>query len=385
MAHETAILDFGSGKVTVLIGERGVNGTIAIRSNSSVQYAGFMDGEWLDQDHLPQVIGRAISSAEANAGVKIDRLYVGVPGEFTTVRCKEVGITFPKRRKIKEDDIFNLHSVGDNFGNATHEVINVQPIYYTLDNDRRVINPIGQATVKLGAILSYALAELYFTGMVRGILAKMGITNVEFVSSVLAESLMLFDHEKRDATAVLIDVGYITTSVAIVRGDGLLSLGSFSLGGGHIAGDLATVLGISFTDAESLKRKVMLSINAGENDIYEISGKDGIKTLPAKTVNEVVSHRIAVIAKTVQKCLDASEYEYPDFVPYSLTGGGISFIRGAKDVLSQSLGRNVEIVAPRLPQLNRPTLSSALGLLDLAINSEAPNKKKGFFAKLFKN
>ena len=58
-------------------------------------------------------------------------------------------------------------------------------------------------------------------------------------------------------------------------------------------------------------------------------------------------------------------------------------MRGAKDVLSRQLGRNVEIVAPKLPQVNRPNLSSAWGLLDMAINNEEP-VKKGFFARLFK-
>lgn len=155
------------------------------------------------------------------------------------------------------------------------------------------------------------------------------------------------------------------------------------MGGGYIAGDLAEALGVSFTDAESIKRKVMLSINAGENDIYEINGVDGVKTLPASLVNEIVSYRIGIIAKAVEKCLELSEYEYPDYISYSLTGGGICFMRGAKDLLAQRLCRNVEIVAPPFPQLNRPNKSSSLGLLDMAIKSEEPVQKKGFFARLF--
>ncbi len=383
MTRETAILDFGSGKITVIIGERGVNGTLSIKSESEVDYAGFGNGEWYDPENLPQVIGRAISSAEANAGVKIERLYVGVPGEFSVVRCKDVSIAFKKRRKVKDEDVYALMSAGDTFAQDTHEVINIQPIYYNLDNDRRVIQPVGMATTQLGAIFSYVLAETSFTRLVKSVLARVGITDVEFVSSILAESLLVLDGEKRDNTAVLIDIGYITTSVAVVRGDGLLSLNSFSMGGGHISGDLAEALEISFTDAESIKRKVMLSINAGENDIYEITSMEGIKTLPAQLVNEIATYRIGVIAKAIEKCLSLSEYEYPDYVPYSLTGGGICFMRGAKDVLSQRLGRNVEIVAPRFPQLNRPNRSSSLGLLDMAIKSEEPIRKKGFFARLF--
>ncbi len=381
MAHETAILDFGSSKITVLIGERGVNDTINVKGFGASKYAGFGNGEWVKPEELGDAINKAIAAAESNSGIKITHLYVGVPGEFTAVDCREVNVALPKRRKINDNDVLALMDAGDDFDQSVSEVINIQPIYYNLDNDRRVLQPVGVISSKLGGVLSYITAEVRFTGFIRKILADMGITSVEYVSSVLAESLLLFDETERDNTAVLIDVGYFTTSVAVIRGDGILSLGSFSLGGAHITGDLAEALGISFTDAENLKRKVVLSINASDNDIYEIGGDNGVKTLSASLVNEIVIHRVFVIGKMVEKCLEMCKYETPDYIPYSLTGGGISYIRGAKDVLSQKLGRNVEVVTPRLPQVNKPDMSSSWGLLDMAIKNDVP-VKMSFFEKI---
>lgn len=381
MAHETAILDFGSSKITVLIGERGVNDTINVKGFGTSKYAGFGNGEWVKPEELGEAINKAITAAESNSGIKITHLYVGVPGEFTAVDCREVNVALPKRRKINDNDVLALMDAGDDFDQSVSEVINIQPIYYNLDNDRRVLQPVGVISSKLGGVLSYITAEVRFTGFIRKILADMGITSVEYVSSVLAESLLLFDETERDNTAVLIDVGYFTTSVAVIRGDGILSLGSFSLGGAHITGDLAEALGISFTDAENLKRKVVLSINASDNDIYEIGGDNGVKTLSASLVNEIVIHRVFVIGKMVEKCLEMCKYETPDYIPYSLTGGGISYIRGAKDVLSQKLGRNVEVVTPRLPQVNKPDMSSSWGLLDMAIKNDVP-VKMSFFEKI---
>lgn len=381
MAHETAILDFGSSKITVLIGERGVNDTINVKGFGASKYAGFGNGEWVKPEELGEAINKAITAAESNSGIKITHLYVGVPGEFTAVDCREVNVALPKRRKINDNDVLALMDAGDDFDQSVSEVINIQPIYYNLDNDRRVLQPVGVISSKLGGVLSYITAEVRFSGFIRKILADMGIASVEYVSSVLAESLLLFDETERDNTAVLIDVGYFTTSVAVIRGDGILSLGSFSLGGAHITGDLAEALGISFTDAENLKRKVVLSINASDNDIYEIGGDNGVKTLSASLVNEIVIHRVFVIGKMVEKCLEMCKYETPDYIPYSLTGGGISYIRGAKDVLSQKLGRNVEVVTPRLPQVNKPDMSSSWGLLDMAIKNDVP-VKMSFFEKI---
>lgn len=381
MAHETAILDFGSSKITVLIGERGVNDTINVKGFGASKYAGFGNGEWVKPEELGEAINKAITAAESNSGIKITHLYVGVPGEFTAVDCREVNVALPKRRKINDNDVLALMDAGDDFDQSVSEVINIQPVYYNLDNDRRVLQPVGVISSKLGGVLSYITAEVRFSGFIRKILADMGIASVEYVSSVLAESLLLFDETERDNTSVLIDVGYFTTSVAVIRGDGILSLGSFSLGGAHITGDLAEALGISFTDAENLKRKVVLSINASDNDIYEIGGDNGVKTLSASLVNEIVIHRVFVIGKMVEKCLEMCKYETPDYIPYSLTGGGISYIRGAKDVLSQKLGRNVEVVTPRLPQVNKPDMSSSWGLLDMAIKNDVP-VKMSFFEKI---
>lgn len=381
MAHETAILDFGSSKITVLIGERGVNDTINVKGFGASKYAGFGNGEWVKPEELGEAINKAITAAESNSGIKITHLYVGVPGEFTAVDCREVNVALPKRRKINDNDVLALMDAGDDFDQSVSEVINIQPIYYNLDNDRRVLQPVGVISSKLGGVLSYITAEVRFSGFIRKILADMGIASVEYVSSVLAESLLLFDETERDNTSVLIDVGYFTTSVAVIRGDGILSLGSFSLGGAHITGDLAEALGISFTDAENLKRKVVLSINASDNDIYEIGGDNGVKTLSASLVNEIVIHRVFVIGKMVEKCLEMCKYETPDYIPHSLTGGGISYIRGAKDVLSQKLGRNVEVVTPRLPQVNKPDMSSSWGLLDMAIKNDVP-VKMSFFEKI---
>lgn len=383
MAQDIAVLDFGSGKIDVLIGERGVNNTICINGMGECDYAGFADGEWFEPDQLGYAIGHAINNAETNSRTKIKRLYVGVPGEFTTVVCRDVSISLTKKCKVTEADVDMLHEQGDVFrNNPDYTVINIGPVYYTLDDDRRLVQPVGMTSNKLGGHISYVLAENRFIHFVGKILEELGIESIEFVSSVLAEELLLFDDITRDQYVVLIDVGYITTSVAVGRGDGLLGLYNFSLGGGHITGDLAMAFGISFSQAESLKRKVVLSLNASDADVYEITDRDSRIPFPAKTVNEIVMERIKLIASTIEKCLSKCEYDYPDYIPYHLTGGGLSYLKGARDYLSKRLNKPVEIVSPSFPPFSRPHMSSGIGLMDMLLDQQ-PQEKKGFFARLF--
>lgn len=379
-----AILDFGSGKIDVLIGERGVNNTICINGMGECDYAGFEGGEWFEPEQLGYAIGHAINNAETNSRTKIKRLYVGVPGEFTTVVCRDVSISLTKKRKVTEADVDMLHEQGDVFdSDPDYTVINIGPVYYTLDDERRLVQPVGLTGNKLSGHISYILAENRFIHFIGKILSEIGIESVEYVSSMLAEDLLLFDDITRDQYVVLIDVGYITTSVAVGRGDGLLGLYNFSLGGGHITGDLAMAFGISFSQAEILKRKVVLSLNASEADVYEITDRDTRIPFPAKTVNEIVMERIKLIASTIEKCLSKCEYDYPDYIPYHLTGGGLSYLKGARDYLSKRLNKPVEIVSPSFPPFSRPHMSTCIGLMDMVLDQQPAVKKKGFFARLF--
>ena len=75
-----------------------------------------------------------------------------------------------------------------------------------------------------------------------------------------------------------------------------------------------------------------------------------------------------MIGDYIQKCLDRCEYDFPEYIPVYLTGGGLNFTKGAKEVLSRKIGRKVELVSPVLPHTNRPDFSSEIGVLDLALH-----------------
>jgi len=366
---DIAILDIGSSSITTLVGERGVNNTFRIKGKGTADYAGFSDGAFLEPEQLKFAIGLAISNAETSSGCKITELFVGVPGEFSSVVTKDVCINFNKRKKINNTDIDQLFYVGNEYRkHPTHSVINQSAIYFSLDNTSRLIDPVGLHSTKLRGLVSYTLAENNTLDFLADTIEDIGIRKIYFVSSCLAECLYLFDPAVRDRYVLLVDCGYITTSVMLGRGDGLLFLNSFSLGGGYITADISQCLKISFTAAESLKRKIDLSWNPKETDSYEIQVNDYITPVAAETANLITEERIMMIGDYIERCLERCEFDFPEYIPVYLTGGGLNFIKGARDVLSKKLGRKVELIAPTLPHTNRPDYSSEIGVLDLALH-----------------
>ena len=378
------VLDFGSSKITALIAEKGINNTFNIKGTGEVDYAGYYEGEFIEPENLHSAVENAITKAQANSGLEISKLFVGVPAEFSYVQTKSEGISFKKRTKIGQEEIFSLFDMAsEELDNNQSVIINRSPIYFMLDDNRKCMNPKGEITSKLFAEISFIFAESNFIETVNSVLESLGIHDLEYISSPLAEAIYLLDPEIRDTGAILIDCGYISTSVALVKGDGLVGLNSFSLGGGHFSADLSQILKIGFKDAENLKRKVVLSVQASDDDYYEIVSKDGTVTpVSAKLTNEIVSSRLEMIAGMISRCLTSLKTNTSgSSLPIYVTGGGISYLKGGKDLLSKSIGANIEILSPQVPQLNRAHFSSVIGLLDLAL-AKCQSQKLSFKDKL---
>lgn len=377
-----AVMDFGSEKLTMIVGSSGINGTFNIKSIGQSSYAGFYNGEFLEPEKLNLAIENTISSVKSSSKFELEKIYVGVPAEFCFVTTNSYSQNYGKQKIIKKSDmseIFTKADVSANF--KEHTKINESAVFFVLDNNSKHQNPVGFETSAMGALVSYVFADNNFIKIVKEALLNLGVNSVEFLSETLAESLYLLPLEVRDKNAIIINSGYITTSVCLVRGGGLLNMFSFSMGGGNITSDLSECLEISFADAEVLKRKMVVSVEPKEEDMYDISVDGKIVPISQKTANEIVDSRIEALSKAVLKCFESFDYDYPDSTPIFLTGGGLSYIRGAKDRLSKYLGKNIELLIPPEPELNKPHFSSVLGLLDMAIKQNKL-EKQSFFSKL---
>ncbi len=365
--NEVAILDIGSQKLTILVGSRDVNNSINIRCTYQENYEGFLDGEFIEPKNLEKAVSSCILGATKILGKEITNLYVGVPTEFTFCTCANVTKTFPKQHKFTKKDIDSLYELA-NVKIKTHTVINHGSIYFVLGENNKVSNPIGQVDSKITAYLSFVLAENNFLSLLSKVLLRCGIENFTFISSAFAQALYLFDEDERERYALMVDCGYITTTVALIRGNGLLNLTSFSMGGGHITGDLCTCLKIPFDSAENLLKKVVLSIEPDENDTYDILVNNNLLPISMRVANAIVESRIEVIAKAIKQCFSSWQFNFPGFIPIHLTGGGISFIKGGKDVLSNCLNRNIETLSlPNCPTL-KTNFSSSMAVLNYALN-----------------
>ena len=381
--NDVAVLDIGSEKITLFYGNKSVNDTFNVKVSASIPYAGFTEGEWLEEDALSDVIKKAVEDVQIAAKTRIRKLFVGVPGEFTTTVAKDVEITLDRKRRVVDRDIDELFDKGNTYKkHKRYATINCAAIYYSLDDNRRIIEPRGLMTEKVSALVSYVLCERKFAKKITEILQTLNILEVEFVSSIWAEAMYLFEDDERDKAVLLLDVGYITSSITLARGDGLLFLSSFSCGGAHIVGDLTLGLEIPYAHAEQLQTRLDLNRNVSVDDKYQVIVGGNQFTYSAVEVNEIAKARLTFLGQTINLCLEKCDYDYPSHMPLYLTGGGLYGMRGAKEILSKIVGRRVEFVEPRDPKYAKPYYSTTLGLMDIA--TKHTDTFEGFWKKIFR-
>lgn len=369
----SCILDIGTSKVTAIIGDRGVNNCLYFKSYATEEYDGYHNGKFYDVEQLKETVAKVINVVSNSAGVKINRLYVSVPTEVVVVIKREGTISFSKKKRIAREDIEDLFEKYYDVKTSLYDVVNKSANCYYLADNRPILNPIGEKTDKLSGKLSYVLAECEFIKTIYYALKGLDIESVSFVSTIFAETQYLFDGEERDRYVLLVDVGDNTTEIGVAKGDGLIFSNSFSMGGKYLTAKLMEKFNISVDDfrlAEKLKQVVNLKLDADDEDRYKVVYENKDYYFSRKETNKVIRNCLdnfcGVLEESLEKCYDL----IPDNLVLNITGGGICTIRGSVEYVSNRLNREVEIVAPRVPYYNKPTLSSSFSILNYATNEQ---------------
>ena len=366
-----AVLDFGSSKLTLLVGHHAVNNNFSITAYSDIEYAGFMDGEFIEEDLLFDAVKQALDEIYSTINQPLKKIYVGVPGEFCKVENKVISKNYGKSIRLNKKKIDQLFFDADKLiMSSSYSVVNIAPVKYVLDGNNETFDPNDCYCKTIDVNTCFMLADNRFISLVDRILKDLGISEVEFVSSTLAEGRYLLDDGLRNNGALLVDVGYLTTTVAYFSGEGIIEMGCFSMGGAQITADLCEKLNIPFSLAEQVKQKLLLTIKATGLDAYEVYKGNKIEKVPSLNANEVALNVIEEILSEIDKTIENFEEIPIDIHTIYLTGGGLSYLKGIAFIMNKILNKRIEVLKPVPLKFQKPDLSSAIALLDVTLKME---------------
>ena len=371
-AKEVAVLNIGSHYVSVAVGLRLNDRMFGIRGLGQADYLGYDSNFWYDGSEIESAVRQAYLKAERKAGVRISKLgtmYVGLPAMFCVVKEAEVSAEFNKMRKITSADVSAMINGANPFRNdADYIVIEKSVCYFTVDSAHDLMDPIGLEARKLKVRVSVVAAEKKILDFFKEIFARLGIRDFKFTNSFYAESIYLYSPETRDKKVLFADIGYLATSLAFLRGDGIQHMVTIPMGGAHIISDISYYFGIEYEQAEEVYAKLDLAWGAQTMDTYGIETDRGRLELPMVKVNEVAAARIEEIARYLRECIRVLPYN-SSHMPLGLAGSGIANIRGAREMLSRKVGKTVDIEVPAVPGYEKSEYSQIAGLVSYAIKN----------------
>ena len=383
--ESVAILDIRSNEVSFLLGSKGVNGTFVFSGMSNEKYDGCCTEGFFDEDSFRRAVVRAISFVQQTYDGTIREIYVGVPSSFISVITTGHTATFNSKRKITEQDIDALFESGLNRLLAQGRCIRRSAMYFTLGDNRKYFSAsdlYGVPTNMLKGALCYYFVSEAFYNAVQNLLGDMGFTDVKFIPSTLAQSMYLLPENKREGYGFLLDIGYMSSSISVVYGNGIVHEESFDCGIASVLVALIQALKIEYPVAEEMLEMANISGGNVPKDLMYYTELDK-RAFSVQGINEVIKCALDELCESVDSFLRKYYRDKASMMisvnPISVTGEGISGIKGVAEHIAKRVSWLTETVYPDLPYYDKPTYSSKIALLSMALSDR---EKKSWWKKV---
>ena len=371
MKKATAVLDFGTSKVLVLLAEESAYQKVTITSAGMAQYDGFMNGEWNAPGDVTDAIASAVEAAENKINTHIREVYVGVPGEFVRVYVIESSVALQGADpKVTSADVDKLQrQATEMLDRPTGVIIHRSPAWFKVDGGQKTLEPVDQKGSTLEGMIGFVLADQFFVNDVTERLRELNIEVKGFFSTSVGEAMQMIPFEERDHTAILVDVGYLSTEVMAVEGDALIWQKVLPVGGAHITLDLAYGLEKPFDMCERIKRSY--TFNAPKNTQIEVQGENGqTETFDGDQISMIIDARVDELLEMVDEAIKKSGIRLGNWSNVYFTGGGLMPMAGARVYASGKLSRNVREAVTKTVKLKPAQIyASGSGLLELVYNT----------------
>ncbi|MBQ9728768.1 MAG: cell division FtsA domain-containing protein [Clostridia bacterium] len=383
--ESVAVLDIRSYEVTFSLGEKGVNDTFVSCGSCSERYEGYSTKGFFDEDSFRRAVIATITSVRQTHEGIINEIYVGVPAAFVSVKTKGHTISFTKKRKISAQDVDALFDSGLDELMSPQECIRRSNMYFTFGDNRKYFSEkelYGVPTNLLKGALCYYFADDQFYATVTAVLKDLGVLAVHFIPSTLAQALYLLPEKRREGYAVLLDVGFLNTSISVVYGNGIVHEETFDCGQGTILVELMEALDVDYETAQDMLASANVSGGSVPKDLFWTDEREE-HSYSLQGINDVIKRGLDVLCEHIESFFLKYYREKTSALSgksVCITGEGVVGIGGATEHISKRLNRLVEIVCPDLPYYDKPSCSSKVALMSIALSDR---KKCGLFYRIF--
>ncbi len=307
MKNIYAVLDIGSATVKLLIGEV-VSANINILFSKKITSHGIKKGRIEDMPVVVSEIKQLLDNASQALSTPITKVALCIPSFHARIYQSD-GITKVNSPsdQITSEDVVRALKLSQRFERGKdEEIISVIPTGFQLDTRAITEIPIGMksASLKADSLVITTKKKLLYSYITA--VEKAGVEVLDITIDAYACAKEAFDAVYLQEGAILIDIGYKTSTVSFFEGGYLKYIAQASVGGYDLTKNIAAAWQIPMDKAEVYKVKYgTCDQNIGDEDIiHTTKGKDVERHYTQKDLSIVLNEAVEDIMKVIKTKID---------------------------------------------------------------------------------
>lgn len=361
-----ASLDIGTTSIKVIVAEL-LNGQVNVIGVGNERTAGLSRGMIINIEETASSINRAVKQAEDKAGVEINDLIVGIPGNNLHIDSCYGSISINQdQQEITDQDVFRVvEKAIEGSVDKNKEGINLILDEFIVDGFNEIKDPRGMIgnRIEFKGIISSVSKSILHNIKKSVEKAGFGIQNIILQAEAMSEIALTKD--KRNFGAILIDLGGGQSNISVVHNNQLKFTDAISEGGEYITKDISIVLNTSIKNAEKLKRDIghayPLEMNSDRTVAVDVVGEKDLVQYEESYIAEIIESRLVQIFEQLKyKLENIGAEEMPSGIYLS---GGVASLPGIEYLAKDIFNLPVEVYVPNFMSIRYPTFTNSMGLI----------------------
>ena len=346
-------LDVGTAHTTALIASvhegRSRRPTLRVLGVGQTRTVGLRRGVVSDIEETTRSIKRAVDEASRVSGVTPEVVYVGIAGEHVSsmISPGAVGIS---GTEITRADVERVNGVARaRVIPHDRELLHALPLEYRVDGADGILDPVGMIGTRLETDVFLVTIGSSPAVNLRKSVERAGYVTRELVLEPFACSYAVLSEEDEELGVALIELGAGTTDVAVFHEGKIRHLATIPFGGNAVTGDIVQGLGVSQSDAETLKEAYGCADESmvQSDQLIEIpaSASHGKRHLSRQLMTHIIHQRMDEMFGRIHRDLQRVGFAGRLTAGFVLTGGGAS-LEGVSELAAEIFGASVRVGMP---------------------------------------
>lgn len=368
-------MDIGSTKIATVVGELHPSRGLVLRGLCAVPTEAIARGVVRDLNQAARDIDESFSGAMYSSGLTASEVFVGITGRdlYSQNRHATIEIEHREGEVTPEDVELVIQRAMPQVLSEGQQVVHTMVREYALDGIRTNRSPVGMIGRRLDVEVHVVIGAQSQIANLERALGRVDLRVRSYVHTLIASGESVLTAEDRNAGCVLIDFGGGTTNVGIFLGGTLSYYASIPIGGQNYDYDLKQGLGVSFEEAQRVKKSYGKAWIDPENE--ELEDFIDVKFYGRREFDKIKRRRVyEIMQPRTEELLEQIIHALNDSGQISRVAGGIILVGGAcqqrqlKRYLQRHLQRQVRIGMPvgvghLLDEYRSPAYAPTLGLL----------------------